>query len=69
MTSHVIAYRSTELLFGMHTFNLNCFFDDLNCVFTQIRCLSRLLNVLHSVPDLREVLTAGAGVNLVALMY
>ena len=43
MTSHVIAYRSTELLFGTHTFNFNCFFDDFNCVFTQIRCLSRLL--------------------------
>ena len=43
MTSHVIAYRSSELLFGMHTFNFNCFFDDFNCVFTQIRCLSRLL--------------------------
>ena len=27
-TSHVIAYRSTELLFGMHTFDFNCFFDD-----------------------------------------
>ena len=25
MTSHVIAYRSTELLFGTHTFNFNCF--------------------------------------------
>ena len=25
MTSHVMAYRSTELLFGTHTFNLNCF--------------------------------------------
>ena len=43
MTSHVIAYRSTELLFGTHTFNYNCFFDYFNCVFTQIRCLSRLL--------------------------
>ena len=29
MTSHVIAYQSMELLFGMHTFNFNCFFDDL----------------------------------------
>ena len=47
MTSHVIAYRSTELLFCTHTFNFNCFFDDFNCVFTQIRCLSRLL---HDVP-------------------
>ena len=46
MTSHVIAYRSKELLFGTHTFNFNCFFDDFNCVFTQIRCLSRLL-LLH----------------------
>ena len=43
MTSHVIAYRSLELLFGTHTFNFNCFFDDFNCVFTQIRCLSRVL--------------------------
>ena len=43
MTSHVIAYRSTDLLFGTHTFNFNCFFEDFNCVFTQIRCLSRLL--------------------------
>ena len=43
MTSHEIAYRSTELLFGMHTFNFNCFFEDFNSVFTQIRCLSRLL--------------------------
>ena len=25
-TSHVIAYRSLELLFGMHTFHFNCFF-------------------------------------------
>ena len=45
MTSHVIAYRSTELLFGTHTFNFNCFFDDFNCLFTQIRCLSRLLQL------------------------
>ena len=43
MTSHVIAYRSLELLFGTHTFNFNCFFEDFNCVFTQIRCLSRVL--------------------------
>ena len=43
MTSHVIAYRSSELLYGTHKFNFNCFFDDFNCVFTQIRCLSRLL--------------------------
>ena len=46
MTSHVIAYRLTELLFGTHTFNFNCFFDDFNCVFTQIRCLSRLLIII-----------------------
>ena len=26
MTSHVVAYRSLELLFGTHTFNFNCFF-------------------------------------------
>ena len=44
MTSHVIAYRLAELLFGTHTFNFNCYFDDFNCVFTQIRCLSRLLH-------------------------
>ena len=25
MTSHVIAYRSLELLFGTHTFHFNCF--------------------------------------------
>ena len=43
MKSHVIAYRSLELLFGTHTFHFNCFFDDFNCVFTQIRCLSRVL--------------------------
>ena len=43
MTSHVIAYRSLELLFGMHTFHFNCFLRDFNCVFTQIRCLSRVL--------------------------
>ena len=43
MTSHVIAYRSLELLFGTHTFHFNCFFEDFNCVFTQIRCLSRVL--------------------------
>ena len=47
MTSHVIAYRSLELLFGTHTFNFNCFFEDFNCVFTQIRCLSRVLCVLY----------------------
>ena len=44
ITSHVIAYRSLELLFGTHTFHFNSFFDDFNCVFTQIRCLSRVLN-------------------------
>ena len=43
MTSHVIAYRSLELLFGTHTFHFNCFFEDFNCVFTQILCLSRVL--------------------------
>ena len=41
--SHVIAYRSLELLFGTHTFHFYCFFEDFNCVFTQIRCLSRVL--------------------------
>ena len=44
MTSHVIAYRSKELLFGMHAFNFNCLLDDFNCVFTQIHCISVLLN-------------------------
>ena len=48
MTSHVIAYRSSELLYGTLKFNFNCFFDDFNCVFTQMRCLSRLLNC-HSL--------------------
>ena len=43
MTSHVIAYRSLELLFGTHTFYFNCFFEDFNCVFTQICWLSRVL--------------------------
>ena len=46
MTSHVIAYRSLELLFGTHTYHFNCFFEDFNCVFTQIRCLSRVLKVI-----------------------
>ena len=54
MTSHVFAYRSSELLFGTHTFHFNCFFEDFNCVFTQIRCLSRVLNhagyVIQSSP-------------------
>ena len=49
MTSHVIAYRSLELLFGTHTFHFNCFFDDFNCVFTQIRCLSRVLTKFVNV--------------------
>ena len=56
MISHVIAYRSTELLFGMHTFNFNCFFDDFNSVFTQISCLSRLLHVYTELCS--EVLTS-----------
>ena len=43
MTSHVIAYRSLELLFGSHTFHFNCFLEDFNCVFTQIRSLSSVL--------------------------
>ena len=43
MTSHVIAFRSLELLFYTHTFHFNCFFEDFNCVFTQICCLSRVL--------------------------
>ena len=47
MTSHVIAYRLTELLFGTHTFDFNCYFDDFNCIFMQIRCSSRLLSLQH----------------------
>ena len=43
MASHVIAYRSKELLFGTHAYNFNCFLDDFNCVLTQICCLSVLL--------------------------
>ena len=50
MTSHVIAYRSLELLFGTHTFHFNCFFEDFNCVFTQIRCLSRVLDLASLEP-------------------
>ena len=52
MTSHVIAYRSLELLFGTHTFRFNCFFEDFNCIFTQIRCLSR---VLREDPNITEI--------------
>ena len=55
IASHVIAYRSTELLFGTHTFNFNCFFDDFNCVFTQIRCLSRLLLIVLPKECLEKV--------------
>ena len=44
ITSHVNANRMTELLFGTHTYNFNCFFNDFNCIFTQISCLSRLLS-------------------------
>ena len=51
MTSHVIAYRSTELLFGTHTFNFKCFFEDFNCLFMQIRSLSRLLLYAESTAD------------------
>ena len=43
MTSHVIAYRSLELLFSTHTFHFTCFLEYFSCVFTQIRCLSRVL--------------------------
>ena len=39
----MLASKKTELLFGTHTFNFNCIFDDFKCVFTQIHCLSRLL--------------------------
>ena len=41
MTLHVIAYWSLELLFAMHTFHFNCFFEGL----TQIYCLSRVLYI------------------------
>ena len=59
MTSHVIAYRSSELLYGTHKFNFNCFFDDFNCVFTQIRCLSRLLcNVNDKLNPIKTLLPA-----------
>ena len=51
MTSHVIAYRSLELLFGTHTFHFNCFIDAFNCVFTQIRCLSRVLVMDSSISE------------------
>ena len=49
MTSHVIAYRSLELLFGTHTFLFNCFCEGFNCVFTQIRCLSRVLQLYNHI--------------------
>ena len=57
MTSHVIAYCSKELLFGMHAFNFNCFLDDFNCVFTQIRCLSVLLNYMAIMPSMFTVVS------------
>ena len=60
MTSHVVAYRSLELLFGMHTFHFNCFFEDFNCLFTQIRCLSRVLYI--------EVCYKGAALYLLRLI-
>ena len=37
MTSHVIAYRSLELLFGTHRFNFNCFFEDFSCLSRVLR--------------------------------
>ena len=43
MTSHVIAYRSAELLFGTYEFNFDCFLVDFNCIFTQLCWLSVLL--------------------------
>ena len=46
----VIAYRSLELLFGMHTFHFNCFFEDFICIFTQIRCLSKVLLTIMTWP-------------------
>ena len=47
MTSHVIAYRSTEFLLGTHAFDFNCFLVDFNCLFMQICCLSVLLGCLQ----------------------
>ena len=51
MTSHVIAYRTAELLFGMHTFNFNCFFDDLigySCKYAgYLDCWSGLFKEIH----------------------
>ena len=62
MTSHVIAYRSFELLLGTHTFNFNCFFEDFNCVFTQIRCLSRVLGYYEEhLCDITLNLACGSG--------
>ena len=55
MTSHVIAYRSKELLFGMHAFNFNCFLDDFNCLFMQIRCLSVLLLMNGSLMQVKSI--------------
>ena len=48
MTLHVVAYRSSELLFRTHALNFDCFLDDFNCVFMQTRCLSVLL-MNHSI--------------------
>ena len=77
MTSHVIAYRSLELHFDMHTFNFNCFFDDFNCVFTQTPCLSRLLGKAIFFDDFNCVFTQtrclfrqlGKGITLVFIFY
>ena len=54
MASHVIAYRSLELLFGTHKFHFKCFFEDFNCIFTQLLCLSRVLGV--SVEKIRYLI-------------
>ena len=61
MTSHVIAYRSLELLFPTHTFHFNCFFDYFNCVFTQIRCLSRVLLRHYNCCLLRHLIKSTLG--------
>ena len=57
MTSHVIAYRTLELLFGMHAFHFNNFFEDFNYVFMQIRCLSRVLPIYTLVVINHEIIS------------
>ena len=71
MTSHVIAYRSLELLFGTHRFHFNCFFEDFNCVFTQKRCLSRVLNEYQyeTVYEILVLIPCAKASNKCLLMY